>query len=303
MYSPRVLPLDRLRAWVNPAAAVILCLGLWFMPDPAGVRVSQALEWTVFFPFRWAVSWGEGSLRTRMELERAQRQLAERRWEEDMCREAAAENARLRRLLGFRRRGDFDLLLGTVVGRGRGRLGEQLTILAAETGRVEPGMAVLSSDGLVGVVRQKEGEFIRVDGLNHLNVTVSIVNQRNREGGILRWRPESNELVISGIPMQADWQPGDRLVTSGLGTTFPRGILAGWVTGQRLPGHGALKTVLVRPAATGRVQEVFLMAFRPGEPGSDAGLSDLYLLEPSGRSRTVPLAGTRGPQRRLEPAP
>ncbi len=303
MYSPRFFSPDRLRAWVNPAAAIILCLGLWFMPEAARVRVSRALEWTVFLPFRWAVGWGDGSLRVHKELESMQRRMVEIRWEEDMSREAAAENVRLRRLLGFRRRGDFDLLLGTVVGRGRGRLGEQLTVQVSDAAQVEPGMAVLSSEGLVGVVRQAEGEFIRVDGLNHFDVAVSVVNQRNREGGILRWRPEGGELAISGIPMQADWRHGDRLVSSGLGTTFPRGILVGWVTGQRLPDHGALKTVLVRPAATGRVQEVFLAAFRPGGGGGESGLSDLYLLEPSGRSRTTLLEGTRGPQRRLEPAP
>lgn len=303
MRAPRALSRDRLGAWANPALAVVLCLGLWFMPDAARIRVSRSLEWTLFYPFRWAVSWGEGSLRIRTELERAQRLLMERRWEEDMCREAEAENARLRRLLGFRRRGEFDLLLGTVVGRGRGRLGEQLTILAADPGRVEPGAAVLSPEGLIGVVNRRDGELVSVDGLNHLGVTVSVINQRNREGGILRWRPESGELAITGIPMQADWQPGDRLVTSGLGTTFPRGILVGWVTGQRVPVHGALKTVLVRPAATGRVQDVFMAAFGPHHLGEDMELSALYPLEPSGRSRSAPLAVIRGPHRRLETAP
>ena len=92
--------------------------------------------------------------------------------------------------------------------------------------------------------------------------------------------------MVEGVPAQADWQPGDRVVTSGLGTAFPRGILVGWV-GEPRGGGGGMQNIPVRLAASAaRSQEVFLL--RP-EIAADQEVQPvvtrLFPAEPGGGAR------------------
>lgn len=300
-------PPGRSRRWLGPIAALVLSATLGFLPLSIKRPVAGVLERTVFFPFRFTVGWGERMLSGREEAKRLSRELAQRQWSRDEAEEARIENARLRRLLGFHRRADHNLVPCSIVGREWGRAGEVLLIEAADPGAAEPGRAVVSPDGLIGRVSSREGRYARVECLTHIQVAVSVLNQRSREGGILKWSPERRPgLAIRGIPSQSDWQPGDRLVTSGLGTAFPRGILVGWVERHRSQGGGMLKEVRVRPAArAARAEEVFLLerveagfGF-PGaeEPGED--LSALFPVEPGARSARTLFKGKVG----VDPGP
>jgi rod shape-determining protein MreC len=258
------------RLWISPLVALVLSLGLAFLSPRGKTGVCSALERSVFYPFRFAVGWGPRSLTAEHAAARLFREQGERRWRIDESLQAQFENARLRRLLGLGRRSRFEALPALVVGRGRGQFGELLVVEPGNPDGVVPGQAAVTPDGLVGRVLAREGRFARVQCLQNLDVAVSVLNQRSREGGILKWSPRESSLVIDGIPGQADWQVGDRLVTSGLGLDFPRGILVGWIEEQKPQRGGLLKTVLVRPAAvTRRVEEVLLL--RAGGAGAEEG--------------------------------
>jgi rod shape-determining protein MreC len=222
--------------------------------------LASVLERSVFLPFRFAVGWGPRSL---LAQHRAGVALQERTRGEltiEAALEATRENSRLRTILGFRRRSEVGLLPAVVVGRGRGRFGDLLVVEPADPAVLEPGMVVITSDGLLGRVRVRDGGYARVECLTSLETAVSVTNQRTGEGGILKWDPLRGGLAIRAISSQSDWQPGDRVVTSGLGLAFPGGILVGWVCGHRVGRGGLLQSIEVRPAArAAHAQEVFLL--------------------------------------------
>lgn len=254
-------PLSRhLRPWLAPGAGLLLSLGLVLLPLPWKAGLASVLEGSVFLPYRFAVGWGPRSL---LAQHRAGVALQERTRGEltiEAALEATRENSRLRAILGFRRRSEVELLPAVVVGRGRGRFGDLLVVEPTDPAVVEPGMVVITFDGLLGRVRLRDGGYARVECLTSLETAVSVTNQRTGEGGILKWDPLRDGLAIGAIPSQSDWQPGDRVVTSGLGLAFPGGILVGWVCGHRAGRGGLLQSIEVRPAArAARAQEVFLL--------------------------------------------
>ena len=57
------------------------------------------------------------------------------------------------------------------------------------------------------------------------------------------------QLEIEYLERTADVQPGDILVTSGLGQVFPKGLEVGEISATERGAHGLYQTVDIRPAA------------------------------------------------------
>ncbi len=262
-----------------------MLLSLSFIPIGQANRegIASMLEHSVFLPYRLALGWGPRSILDEHELSRLKKKETEVARTDEEGRETEAENRRLRLLLGFERRGGYELLPATVLGRGRERYGELVSARPADAGSVVPGMPVVNEDGLIGRVSAVHGGIARIEGLKNQNVAVSVINQRSREEGIVKWQPERrSSLVVQGVSSQADWQIGDRIVTSGLGAVFPRGLLVGWVIGGETEGSGLLRQIQLRPAANlARAEEVFILLQAPyRDPGVEDAASSLYPLDP-----------------------
>ena len=263
----------RLRTWIGPAIAVLASLVLLLVPEPARIATARALERTVFAPFRFAVGWGEASLAVQLQLHQLLAERTETMLEQDRVREVREENERLRRLLGFQRRTEDELISGAVVARDHGRLGDLLWVEVAPGARVPAGAPAVVPDGLIGWATEQNGERVRVACLANREVTLSVLDQRTREAGILSWVPPAvNRLELHDVPLQSEWKEGDRVITSGLGTVFPRGLLIGWVEGSAPDAAGRGKKVLVRPAASSsQTDELFFLvpAQRSAELAND----------------------------------
>lgn len=246
------------------------------LPDGASIGLARALEHSVFAPFRAAVGWGEGTLTLRAELRRSLTAKVEDRLEQDRAREVVAENQRLRDLLGFRRRTSERMIPATVVARQRGRIGDLLTVRVSNPEEVRAGMPVLVPEGVLGWSAQPEGDRAIVECLTSATVSVSVLDQRTREEALASWAPGRSYLVLRDVPVQSEWKVGDRVVTSGLGTVFPRGLLIGWVKGVERDPTAPIQRVQVRPAANpAQAEEVFFLL-----PDTTVQFSDVYPVDP-----------------------
>lgn len=256
-----------MRGAFGPLVAIGVSVALLVAPESLRLNTARWLELSIFSPFRWSVGWGPGTLAARQELRRVSQELTDDRLRSDEAREIVEENGRLRRMLGFRRRAPLALQPATVVGRERGRLGSVLFLDPSPGPPVDQGTPVLVPEGLLGRTQADHGGPIEVECLAHRRTAVSVIDQRTREAGILRWDPaQSDRLVIGQLAVQSDWQEGDRVVTSGLGTIFPRGLLVGWVERVEHEPTGPLKRVWVRPAASpARAAEVFFLVAQSTE--------------------------------------
>ncbi|MCA9729404.1 MAG: rod shape-determining protein MreC [Candidatus Eisenbacteria bacterium] len=283
----------RLRAWIGPAVAILASLTLLVLPESARRAAATALEHSVFAPFRLAVGWGEGSLALRLKLHGLLAEETEAHLEQDRVRETQQENERLRRLLGFERRTMEELVPGAVVIRDRGRLGDVLTVEVPPGTVVPNGAAAVVPEGLIGWATEQREQRVRVACLTNRDVTLSVLDQRTRDEGILGWVPPAiMHLELHDIPMRSEWEEGDRVITSGLGTVFPRGLLVGWVQGSEIDQTGRGKKVFVRPAASpAQTEELFFLIQRPdgswiaqdGDAPAEAAedASDLYPIDPA----------------------
>jgi rod shape-determining protein MreC len=138
------------------------------------------------------------------------------------------ENLRLRDLLDFKKTLPFSTVSAQVIGRDPSNWSNSLIIDKGASNDVRQSRAVLSTKGLVGRVLEAGRVSARVLLVTDPNSKVGVLIQRNRQGGILVGRPDGTCKVIY-IALDADIRKGDRVITAGLGTVFPKGILVGEV--------------------------------------------------------------------------
>jgi len=85
--------------------------------------------------------------------------------------------------------------------------------------------------------------------------------QRTREAGVVLGGPgERRTLTMRMFSREADVRVGDRVVTSGLGMMFPKGLFIGRVDGVRSAEHGLVLEAIVTPSVDfGRLEEVVVL--------------------------------------------
>lgn len=95
---------------------------------------------------------------------------------------------------------------------------------------IEPEMAVIAPNGVVGVVYATSGNYSTVIPLINRNFRLSAKILKNGYYGSLSWAGSGyKEAVLDDIPFHVEIQPGDTIVTSGYSAIFPEGILVGTI--------------------------------------------------------------------------
>ena len=97
---------------------------------------------------------------------------------------------------------------------------------------VKVGMAVISPDGVVGIVKVVSNNFSSIMSLLHSDSRLSAKIKRNNfSTGSVSWNGKTPGLSQMGeIPPHINVQKGDTIVTSGYSLDFPEGIFVGTVS-------------------------------------------------------------------------
>jgi rod shape-determining protein MreC len=184
--------------------------------------------------------------------------------------ERRKENHRLREMLGFKRQTAYTLLPAEVVARDPSQWFETITINKGYADGVQKDMAVVTSEGLVGSVFFVSKNSSRVLMLTDSRRAVSALVQRSREPGfigIIEGYPEKKGFLrMSNLSPEANIQPGDTVISSGLGGVFPKGLVIGHVVEVGQDQYGLLQQALVRSSVNfNRLEEVFIVFEFPAE--------------------------------------
>jgi len=122
------------------------------------------------------------------------------------------------------------------------------------------GQPLLDAEGIVGqvvAVSQLSAEAMLITDSEH---AVPVTVERSRVKTIAEGTGDLGDLLLPYLTNTADIQPGDRLVTSGLGGVFPSGRPVAEVTVVDLQPGQPFAQVRARPLATlDRDQEVLLI--------------------------------------------
>jgi rod shape-determining protein MreC len=142
---------------------------------------------------------------------------------------AAAENARLRGLLGAGQRGGLDVQLAPILDIDLDPTRQRLVLDAGSRDGVQVGQTVIDAGGLLGQIISVEAGSATVLLITDPDHAVPVVVARTGVRLVVYGKGRSDRLELANIPLSSDIRRGDVIVTSGLGGRFPAGFPVGTV--------------------------------------------------------------------------
>jgi rod shape-determining protein MreC len=157
------------------------------------------------------------------------------------------ENRRLKELLGIKKSVPYTTVPAGVIGRDPSNWSNSLIIDKGSAQGVRNAKAVISPRGLVGRVVELGNHSAKVLLITDPGSKVGVLIQRNRQGGVLVGTPDGKCKMIY-ISLDSDASEGDKVITAGFGSVFPKNMLVGTVVKvDREPGR-LYKYAIVDPA-------------------------------------------------------
>lgn len=130
------------------------------------------------------------------------------------------------------------------------------------------GSPVLTAEGLLGMVREVGENTAQAIDWTHPEFRVSAMTSDGAAGGIVEPRRgdyrEDDLLALTGTAFQVDVRPGTRVVSSGRGNLFPRGVFLGTVIGIEEADTGWRKSYLIRPGVRPEAVSHVMVAIQEG---------------------------------------
>ncbi|WP_407352914.1 rod shape-determining protein MreC [Luteimonas sp. R10] len=184
---------------------------------------------------------------------------------------AAAENARLRRLLGAAERGGLDVQLAPILDVDLDPTRQRLMLSAGSRDGVSNGQCVIDAGGVVGQIIETTPTTATVLLLTDPDHAVPVVVARTGVRLIVYGQGRSDRLRLPNVPLSSDVEVGDELVTSGLGGRFPAGFPVGSIAALAPDDSRAFLVGDVAPAARlDRGRDVLLLQDLAQPPGPAA---------------------------------
>lgn len=197
--------------------------------------------------------------------------------------EVMAENVRLRAMLDYKKGApQFDFVPAAIVGRDPGTWTNTIVINRGLADGIAKDMPVVTSQGLVGSVVSVYNTSAKVQLiLDPRSAVGSLVQRQESRVAAIVEGNGANPLMpkMVNIARDADVIKGDKIITSGLGGIYPKGLLIGEVTDIVNEEGGLLKYTVIKPAVDfDRLEEVMVIVksrepaavLPPSPPGTGA---------------------------------
>jgi rod shape-determining protein MreC len=124
----------------------------------------------------------------------------------------------------------FYYLSARVINNSVNKMHNYITLDKGREDGVKPEMGVTSGEGVVGVVRGVSDHFSTAISLLNSELRVSAKLGKSGYYGPLNWTGRDYQYAkLMDIPLHADVNQGDSVITSGYSAIFPEGILLGYV--------------------------------------------------------------------------
>lgn len=205
------------------------------------------------------------------ELEQLQVRMAQLEQAADENAKLKAENERLKKLLNYvETLENYEYVTAVVTGNSQGVWFETFTINAGRNKGIEKDMPVVCSEGLVGRVIEVGANWSKVTAIIDPSSEVSVMVERTRDIGVVRGSfsaTSDNQLELYFLPSGFDLVPGDKIVTSGMSSIFPKTITVGTVSEvTRRSAEGSQSNAIIEPAVDfGHLEEVLVLVPKAAE--------------------------------------
>jgi rod shape-determining protein MreC len=241
------------------AAWLVILLGLVLLLVPHRQRIvaTQPLQAALLSPLRLGTAVSRSLRDTRNENERLSL-LAVQLSVENARIESASRAAGAEPLIGLA------LIRAPVISRDLTTFEHWLIISRGSLHGVRPGAPVITPDGVCGKVIASGPHQSLIQTLLAPESRIAVLDLRSRVPALAR-PDRSGQLVLDYAPKEADFRLGDTIVTAGLGTVFPKGLMLGEVVAVPDRPEALFKPVTIRPFAdVSRVEQVFVISLPEG---------------------------------------
>jgi rod shape-determining protein MreC len=135
-----------------------------------------------------------------------------------------AENANLRGLLNVRERVGLKSTLAEILYAARDPFSRKIIVDKGSSETVKEGLPVIDSIGVIGQVTRVYPWLSEVTLITDKDALVPVLNPRNGLRAVLAGTGNDGTLELKFVPLNADFQNGDQLVTSGIDGVYPPGL-------------------------------------------------------------------------------
>ena len=166
---------------------------------------------------------------------------------------------RLKKLLELRESFSFQMIPAMVISREPGNWFNSIIIDKGSKDGVQKNMAIATYSGLVGKVVSVDSCSSKVLLILDQRSAVGSMIQRSRDIGVMKGSAK-NYCYMEYLSRDADIKIGDLVITSGLGSIFPKGITMGKVIEIKKDSHALFQEVLIKPEVDfTKLEEVFVV--------------------------------------------
>jgi rod shape-determining protein MreC len=160
-----------------------------------------------------------------------------------------AENEHLRKLLGTRERLSSRTSLAEVLYAARDPFSRRIVIDQGSQNDVAPGQPVIDGMGVVGQVTRVYPWLAEVTLVTDKGHLVPVLNTRNGLRGVLGGTGNDGALELKFVPINADFENGDQLVTSGIDGVYPPGLPVAQIVSVERDAAFLFARILCKPLA------------------------------------------------------
>jgi rod shape-determining protein MreC len=183
-------------------------------------------------------------------------------------RALAARTTKLQELLALQQSTELPTIAADVIGGNPNAMAgiREVTIGRGSADGVQPGMAVMAPQGIVGrIIGQPAARAARVQLLIDKYAAAGALTERTRAGGMVVGADRQPPLAMELVSNLQDVKSGDLIVTSGIDGIYPKGFAIGWVeTVER--SQGLYLKISVKPAVDFSSLEEVLVVLVPPRP-------------------------------------
>jgi len=161
-------------------------------------------------------------------------------------REAAAINGRLQKLLDLEQALKVPNISAQIIGRDPSLWFKTMTINKGSSSGVEKGMPAITPAGVAGQVMNVSPHYAKILSATDPNSAIDAIVQKNRIQGIIKG--DGQGYLLHYILKSSEVSVGDKIVTSGMGGIFPKGLAIGQVSEVIKSRRGMFQKIKVKPA-------------------------------------------------------
>jgi rod shape-determining protein MreC len=150
---------------------------------------------------------------------------------------------------------DFSVIAATVINRPFGTYTHSMTLDAGEADGVEVGDVVVNAGGLLGKVISVQQQTCEVllltteQAINKVSVKIQLNPTTTADALLEYYDANRGGYVLTLLNSTSSIRDNMTVITSGLGLTYPSGLLVGWIQGTEFDTSSSGIQVLARPAA------------------------------------------------------